>query len=74
MKQLYPDEKRRLKHIFENQVYGLAPTEIIYKIAISFILGFSKDIEIENHNLKQFDALPYAQDGTLEQKLDEIFN
>lgn len=74
MKQLYPDEKRRLKHIFENQVYGLAPTEIIYKIAISFILGFSKDIEIENHNLKQFDALPYAQDGTLEQKLDEIFS
>ena len=39
----------------------------------SFILGFDKDIKIDKHNLKQFDSLPSAQDGTLEQKLDEEF-
>ncbi len=74
MKELYPDENKRLEHIFEKQVFGLAPTEIIYKIAESFILGFAKDKGITKHNLKHFDALPDAQNGTLESKLDEIFN
>lgn len=40
MKKQFPDSKERLTHIFEKQVYGLAPTEIIYKIATSYILGF----------------------------------
>lgn len=74
MKKIYPDDKDRLNHIFAKQVYGLAPTEIIYKIAKSFLLGFNNDIKIEKYNLKQVDALPYAKDGNLEQKLDEIFN
>ena len=73
MKKLYPNEADRLNHIFAKQVYGLAPTEIIYRIASSFILGFSDNIKIEKNNLRQFDSLPYAQDGTLEEKLDEIF-
>ena len=73
MKKLYPNEAERLNHIFAKQVYGLAPTEIIYRIASSFILGFSDNIKIEKNNLKQFDSLPYAQNGTLEEKLDEIF-
>lgn len=74
LKELFPDKKDRLKHIFEKQVYGLAPTEIIYKIATSFILGFDEDVTITKHNFKQLDALPYAKDGTLKQKLDELFD
>ncbi|MGL5717090.1 MAG: DEAD/DEAH box helicase family protein [Paraclostridium sp.] len=73
IKNLYPDVEERLKHIFEKQVYGLAPTEIIYKIATSYILGFDKDIKIKHHNFKQIDAVPYTKEGTLQQKLDEIF-
>lgn len=73
MKKQFPDEKARLKHIFEKQVYGLAPTEIIYKIATSFILGFADNTEEYKHNFRQLDALPYAKDGTLQQKLDELF-
>ena len=73
MKQLHPDEKERLHHIFKHQVYGLAPTEIIYRIAVSFVLGFDKDIDISEHNLRMCDSLPYAEAGTLEQKLDELF-
>ncbi len=69
---LYPDSKARLKHIFEKQVYGLAPTEIIYRIALNFVLGFDEDNEIAAHNLRQVDALPYAKAGTLEKQLDEI--
>ena len=73
MKQTFPDEIQRLKHIFEKQVYGLAPTEIIYQIAMHFILGFEGGELIENHHLRQCDALPLAKDGTLETKLDTIF-
>ena len=73
MKQAFPDETQRLQHIFENQVYGLAPTEIIYQIALHFILGFDGGELIEKHHLRQCDALPLAKDGTLEDKLDTIF-
>lgn len=74
IKKIYSDDNERLRHIFEKQVYGLAPTEIIYRIVLSYVLGFSKEISIEKHNLKKLDALPYAKDGTLEEKLDELFN
>ena len=74
LKKAYPDKNERLKHIFEKQVYGLAPTEIIYKIATSFILGFDEDVEITKHNFKQVDALPFAKEGTLQKKIDELYD
>lgn len=73
IKQFYPDNADRLRHIFAKQVYGLAPTEIIYQIATHYILGFSDEVQIVEHNFRQLDALPYAKDGTLNQKLDELF-
>ena len=73
MKQLYPDKEERLRHIFEKQVYGLAPTEIIYKIAISYILGFSDEVDIPKHNFRKADALPYAKEGKLQELLDELY-
>lgn len=73
MKELFPDGTERLRHIFAKQVYGLAPTEIIYQIAKNFILGFADDAMIEKHNLKLLDALEYAKTETLEAKLDEVF-
>lgn len=73
MKKQFPDNKKRLQHIFEKQVYGLAPTEIIYKIATSYILGFDEDTKNMKHNFRQLDALPYAKDGTLQQALDELY-
>ena len=73
MIQLYPRREDRINHIFEKQVYGLAPTEIIYRIALSYILGFDDNIEERMHNFRMLDALPYAKDGTLGQKLDELY-
>ena len=55
-------------------MYGLAPTEIIYRIALSYILGFNEDTKGTKHNFRQLDALPYAKEGTLQQKLDELFS
>ena len=69
----YPDGTERLRHIFAHQVYGLAPTEIIHRIVLSFVLGFDTQGNIQNHHLVQFDALPYAKEGTLNKKLDEVF-
>lgn len=74
MIQFYPHREDRLNHIFEKQVYGLAPTEIIYRIALSYILGFDENIAERKHNFRMFDALPSAKDGTLSEKLDEIYH
>lgn len=73
LKALYPDGEERLKHIFEKQVYGLAPTEIIYRIATNYILGFDEDVKIEKHNFRQADATPYAKEGRLQELLDELY-
>lgn len=73
MKELFPDDNARLRHIFEKQVYGCAPTEIIYRICLSYILGFSDEVKIEKHNIKLCDTLKYAQEGKMEEKLREVF-
>ncbi len=73
LKESFPDEKKRLEHIFEYQVFGLAPTEIIYQIALNFVLGFSEDGETINHNLRKLDSMACIQEGNLEEKLDEVF-
>lgn len=73
LKEQFPQKEERLQHIFEKQVYGLAPTEIIYKIATNYILGFDEKVVITKHNFRQVDALEYAKNGTLKEMLDEIY-
>lgn len=73
MKAKYPNDSERLHHIFSKQVYGCAPTEILYRITKNYILGFAKEGEaIENH-IALCDTLFYAKEGTLETKLKELF-
>ncbi len=73
MRELFPDDKERLNHIFSKQIYACAPTEIIYRIAVSYILGFAGDVGIKNYNIKLCDTLKYAKEGNLEEKMKEIF-
>lgn len=73
IKALYPDSTERLQHIFAKQVYGLAPTEIIYRIALRFILGFDKNNSITENNFRLADALVYSKEGTLLEKINELF-
>jgi site-specific DNA-methyltransferase (adenine-specific) len=40
-----PDEKQRIKHILENQIFGFAPSEIIYNIAKNYVYGGYADID-----------------------------
>jgi hypothetical protein len=73
MKDLYPDKEKRLNHIFAKQVYGLAPTKIIYRICRAYILGFSDKISIKEDHIRLCDSLAYAEKGTLAMKLEELF-
>ncbi len=74
MQELYPDDSKRLNHIFAKQVYGCAPTEIIYRICLRYILGFSDKIHIEKNNIKLCDTLQFAKEGTLKQELEKLFD
>ena len=73
MRRRFPDDNQRLEHIFAKQVYGCAPTEIIYRISISYILGFAKDHGITRHHIRQADTLEFAKAGTMERELDKVF-
>ncbi|WP_311480263.1 DEAD/DEAH box helicase family protein [uncultured Anaerococcus sp.] len=73
IKETFPDNRDRLNHIFGKQVYGLAPTEIIYKIASNFVLGFADDIEIEKHNLRFLDSLDSIQNDKFEEDLVDLY-
>lgn len=45
MKVAFPDDGERIRHILRKQVYGMAPTQIIYKIATNYILGFDEQLQ-----------------------------
>ena len=76
LKEKYPDRVERLQHIFAEQVYGLAPTEIIYQIATHYIFGFAdkKNLDISRKNFRCFDALPPAQAGKMKEELEKEFS
>lgn len=74
MKALYPDEAERLNHIFAKQVFGCTPTEIIYRICLRYILGFSDEIHIEKNNIRLCDTLEYAKNGTMDAEMRKLFD
>ncbi|MGV2846726.1 DEAD/DEAH box helicase family protein [Limosilactobacillus fermentum] len=75
MKELYPDDNERIKHIMEHQVYGFAPTRIIYLIAINYIFGFNDEIKqsVLDKHFKMKDTAEYAKNGELEDLIQEEF-
>lgn len=70
----YPSDHDCLKHILENQVYGLAPTPILQGITQSYIFGFDVENNISRKNFIQHDLTPEAQQGIAKEKLQELFN
>lgn len=70
----YNSDEDCLKHILENQVYGLAPTPILQGITQSYIFDFDVENKISRNNFVQHDITPEAQQGTAKEKLQELFN
>ena len=73
VKAAYPDDKERIRHILREQVYGMAPTRIIYLIATNYILGFDETLKNETQNFVEADAAEAAKNGTLEALVAEHF-
>jgi len=73
----YNSDADCVKHILENQVYGLAPTGVLHAITNSLIFGFDKSHAISAKNFAQLDMLPYTKGEAklgVKEKLNELFN
>lgn len=70
----YKSDHDCLKHILENQVYGLAPTPILQGITQSYIFGFDIENMIYRKNFVQHDISQEAQKNTAKEKLQNLFN
>ena len=73
MRRLIPNDRERILHIFKHQVYGFAPTKIIYRIATRYILGFDASLQTEKSNFRQVDTVPYAKEGKMEELIEREF-
>ncbi|MFP5522350.1 DEAD/DEAH box helicase family protein [Peptococcus simiae] len=73
LKAAFPDEGDRIRHILEKQVYGMAPTRIIYLIATNYILGFDEGLKARTGNFVQADAAEAAKTGQLQALVDRYF-
>ena len=71
LEDIIPDRDERIKHIFEKQLYGFAPTKIIYDIAHKYIYGLYSDID--DNNFKQLDLTSNFKKGeTLNMKFTAV--
>ena len=74
MRKHFPDDKARLAHILENQVFGIAPTQIIYDIATHYILGYSGEVGGSlNTNFVCADSAKLAKAGKLAEFVEQTF-
>ena len=69
----YPNDAERIRHILQHQVYGMAPTRIIYLIATNYILGFDEKMRLETKNFVQTDAAQAAKEGRLTELVEKHF-
>lgn len=74
MRKHFPNDKARLAHILENQVFGIAPTQIIYDIATHYILGYSGEVGGNlNTNFVCADSAKLAKAGKLAEFVEQTF-
>ena len=74
MKEKIPDNDERLKHILEKQLYGLAPSDIIYHIATNYIFSFDVENRISRDHFRSVDARPAVKEGKLDELLAATFD
>ena len=74
MRELFPDNRERLDYILENQVFGIAPTEIIYQIATQYILGYNNEVGGDcDTNFVCVDSAELAKEGKLVEYVEKTF-
>lgn len=74
MCEIFPDDRARLDHILEEQVFGIAPTEIIYKIATNYILGTNGEVGGNcDTNFVKADSAELTKEGKLAKFVEQTF-
>ena len=74
MRVAIPDDAERLRHILERQVFGIAPTRIIYEIATHYILGADGEVcPGARANFVCADSAALAKEGRLAEFVEETF-
>ena len=68
-----------LNYLFSKDRFGLSalwlsPIEIIYRICLRYILGFSNEILIEKNNIRLCDTWEYAKKATMDVEMRKQFN
>lgn len=66
-----PNEDQRIRWILERQLYGCAPSNIIYNMGKNYV--YSGFPEIDDSNLLELDLTEAAKDGQIKQVLAERF-
>jgi len=71
LREVIPDEEERIRWILERQLYGCAPSNIIYNMVKNYVYaGFP---EVDNGNLLELDLTEAAKAGQVKQVLAERF-
>lgn len=66
-----PDEEERIRWILERQIYGVAPSNIIYNIAKNYVYGIHG--EIATDNLVEWDMARSAKEGKMKEDLAKAY-
>jgi hypothetical protein len=71
LREVIPNEEDRIRWILERQLYGCAPSNIIYNMVKNYVYaGFP---QVDNSNLLELDLAEAAKDGKVKQALAERF-
>ena len=71
LKKKIPNRFDRIRHILEKQVYGLAPSNIIYNIARNYVYGIHDSVDISN--LVEWDMARSAKEESMIEDLPQAF-
>lgn len=71
LEHVIPDEKARIKHIFERQLYAFAPTQIIHDITTNYVYGGFPEISHQNIIMKDL-TQDFKEGRTLNMKFDVV--
>ena len=70
----FPESRARIAHIFRHQLYGLAPSRIIYLIVVAYLLGFDGAPAPETCHIVLVKGLLQAtKEGRLQAVVDAAF-
>ena len=71
LREAIPDEDERIRWILERQIYGCAPSNIIYNMVKNYVYaGFP---EVDDSNLLELDLTEAAKNGRVKEVLAERF-